>query len=177
VPKCQAWAAHLWASEKVLAAKVMILDPKAALAILDLEMLCCFNNWHHELQVKAQKQCEKKSPMPPKTVCQLKAKTAHIKPSMQAAKDITQDCNKGPYLSHRLRKMAHVSWKLVNSQRTIKAWGKITWHCLTDLMWFKGWSLLWLVLSKLRREGLWSCKYIYLLFTFTILIHIADEAN
>jgi len=49
--------------------KVMILDPKAALAILDLEMLCCFNNWHHELQVKAQKQCEKNHQCPTKTVC------------------------------------------------------------------------------------------------------------
>jgi hypothetical protein len=85
--------------------KVMILDPKAASAILDLEMLHRFNNWCHELQVKAQKQHEKIANAPPKLRAALKAKTARIKPSTRAAKDITRDCNKGPYLGCRLRKM------------------------------------------------------------------------
>ena len=86
--------------------KVTISDPKAASAILDLEILHCFNNRRHELQVKAQKQREKITNAPPKLRAALKAKTARIKPSTQAAKDITQDCNKGPYLGRQLCKMA-----------------------------------------------------------------------
>ena len=84
----------------------MISDPKAASAILNLEMLHRFNNRHHELQIKAQKQREKFANAPPKVCVVLKATTACIKPSTQAAKDITRDCDKGPYLGRELCKMA-----------------------------------------------------------------------
>jgi hypothetical protein len=54
--------------------KVMISDPKAASAILDLELLRRFNNRHHELQIKAHKQREKLANPPHKLRAALKAK-------------------------------------------------------------------------------------------------------
>lgn len=81
--------------------KTLISDTKAAATLLNLECLRQFNNLRFDLQLRRQKQLDAITAAAPRMQAMMRS-CLHIKPSMQAARDISRGHSKGPFFGQRI---------------------------------------------------------------------------